>query len=297
MNRLVFKKPPLSLAGQVGLLESRGMIISDRSTAEEALLRLNYYRFSGYALHFEIFKDRQRTHQFKPGTTFDAVLQLYEFDTRLRALLFRYLEPVEVAFRGAICFELSTMYNAPHWYLDRTMYEPRFDYDRFEEECRREVQRSDEIFITSYLAKYRQPNLPPSWMISEIISLGRWSKIYSHLRDKAAQKRIASHFLTKPYFLVSWMHCLSVLRNLCAHHCRIWNRNFTIRPSLPKKLKQLTQGNERLGALVIVLTHLLKPLRKNLPFQQDWKALLTEFPEVPSGEMGMPSSTQGENPK
>ena len=89
MNRLVFKKPPLSLAGQVGLLESRGMIISDRSTAEEALLRLNYYRFSGYALHFEIFKDRQRTHQFKPGTTFDAVLQLYEFDTRLRALLFR----------------------------------------------------------------------------------------------------------------------------------------------------------------------------------------------------------------
>ena len=89
MSKVPFTKPPLSLADQVALLKQRGMQIPDQELAEDTLLRLNYYRFSGYALHFEVFQDRQRTHQFKAGTSFDAVMSLYEFDTQLRPLLTR----------------------------------------------------------------------------------------------------------------------------------------------------------------------------------------------------------------
>ena len=125
-------------------------------------------------------------------------------------------------------------------------------------------------------------------MMSEMLSLGRWSKLYSHLADKEAKKAIASHLMTKPYFLQSWMHSLSVLRNLCAHHCRIWNREFTIRPHLPQKLQELVIGNGRIAALIVIITHVLKPLGKNLEFQSDWDLLLSAYPDVPNVKMGIP---------
>ena len=245
---------------------------------------------SGYALHFEEFENRRRKHSFKPETTFEQVIRLYEFDTALRSLLFRYIEAVEIAFRAAICFDLSINYNDPHWYLEKKYYDSEFDFARFQEECRREFSRSREIFIQRYRANYSTPELPPAWMMSEILSIGKWSTVFKHLSDPEAKKRIARHLGTNPYFLKSWMHSLSVLRNLCAHHCRIWNRNFTIRPKLPKHLKALTTSNQKLAALVVLLTHLLKPLGKNTAFQRDWDALLCEFPNVPKDKMGFPNS-------
>ena len=288
MSKVQFNKPPLSLAEQVALLRNRGMLIHDHGAAEDALLRLNYYRFSGYALHYEEFEDRRRTHRFKAGTTFDHVIELHDFDSRLRAMLFRYIEPIEVAFRAAICYELSIRTNDAHWYMDKDMYVHYHRHDRLLEECEREYRRSDEIFIKSYREKYDSPPLPPSWMMSEILSLGRWSKLYSHLVDREAKKAIASHLMTKPYFLQSWMHSLSVLRNLCAHHCRIWNREFTIRPHLPQKLQELVIGNGRIAALIVIITHVLKPLGKNLEFQGDWDSLLSAYPDVPKVKMGIP---------
>ncbi len=268
------------------------MQIPDQGFAEDTLLRLNYYRFSGYALHFEVFRNRERTHQFKRGTTFDQVVRLYEFDTRLRALLFRYIEPIEVAFRAALCYELSTRTNDPHWYLDKSRYGGGFDHPRLMEECRREYARSDEVFIKAYRAKHSAPSLPPAWMMSEILSIGRWSLLFKHLVDRESKKAVAHHFAAKPFYLESWIHSLSVLRNLCAHHCRVWNRNFTIRPALPNKLKPLAASNAKLAALAVVITHLLKPLGKNFDFQNDWSALLAAFPSVPRDKMGVPQQNQ-----
>ncbi len=292
MSQAQFIKPPLSLPRQVALLRNRGMQISDQKAAEDTLLWLNYYRFSGYALHFEIFKNRKRTHTFKPGTTFEQVVELYEFDTRLRALLFRYIEPVEVAFRATVCYELSIQTNDPHWYLDRSRYVTQFRFQEFQQACQSEFDRSKEVFIKSYRTKYNTPPLPPAWIMSEILSIGRWSLLFRHLADKVAKKAVARHFATNPRHLQSWIHSLSVLRNLCAHHCRIWNRSFTINPALPNKLKPLVNNNAKLAALTIVLTHLLKPLGKNTAFQDDWNALLAAFPYVPQGKMGFPPKNQ-----
>lgn len=286
MNKVPYTKMPLPLSLQVALLRSRGMEIRDGGLAEDTLLRTNYYRFSGYALHFEEFANKERTHRFKPGTTFEAVIRLYEFDTQLRALLFRYIEPLEVAFRAAICNELSVRTHNPHWYLERTMYLSSYDFQGMEQECEREYCRSDEIFIKRYREKYCSPKLPPAWMMSEVLGLGRWSKLYAHLVDRDVQKAIAHHFATKTHYLKSWIHSLSVLRNLCAHHCRIWNRTFRISPQLPKQLKPLARDNRKLAAQVIVLTHLLKPLGRNSAFDGDWRALLDEFPDVSLPKMG-----------
>ena len=291
MSQVPFAKPPLSLSEQVALLQSRGMQIPDPGFAKDTLLRLNYYRFSGYALHFEAFKNRQRTHTFRMGTTFDQVVELYQFDTRLRTLLFRYIEPVEIAFRSVVCYELATRTNDPHWYLDQTRYDGSFDYQHLLNDCKREYKRSDEIFVESYRKKYAEPPLPPAWMMTEILSMGCWSLLFKHLIDQEAKKAVARHFAVRPRYLESWVHSLTVLRNLCAHHCRIWNRNFTIRPALPKGLRPLVIDNAKLAALTVVITQLLTPLGKNVDFQNDWSALLVAFPSVPQGKMGFPPQT------
>lgn len=288
MSKQSFSKPALSLEDQVALLQSRGLIVPDVALARETLLRLNYYRFSGYALHFEIFKDRERTHQFKPGTNFADVLALYDFDTQLRALLFRYIEPIEVAFRTAVAHELAMRTKDPHWYLDKSHYDARFDYDRMMLECQSEYDRSDEVFIQHYREKYDTPPLPPAWMLSEVLSMGRWSKLYFHLHNTEVKRAIARHFSTDPHYLQSWIHALSVLRNLCAHHCRIWNRTFKFSPKLPQALKNRVAQHNRLAAMHVVLMQLLQPLGKAPNFQQDWYALMAAFPMVPEDKMGFP---------
>jgi abortive infection bacteriophage resistance protein len=180
--------------------------------------------------------------------------------------------------------------------LDPNRYDAKFDFQRFSDECRRECYRSDETFIKSYCEKYDQPELPPAWMMSEILSIGRWSKVFKHLADHGVKKSVARHFATKPYYLESWIHALSVLRNLCAHHCRIWNRHFIVSPTLPDSLKPLVSGNTKLAALFVILAHLLKPLGKNITFQREWDTLLTAFPDVPQDKMGfLPGGNNREN--
>jgi abortive infection bacteriophage resistance protein len=286
MEYAQFIKPPIPLAKQVDLLRRRGMQISDQNVAEQFLLHLNYYRFSGYALHFEIFKDRRRTHHFKSSTSFSKVIELYEFDSQLRALLFQYIEPVEVAFRATICYELSIKTGNPHWHLDQNRYKEGFDFSRLIEDCRREYDRSDEIFIQSHRLKYGKKSLPPAWMMSEILSIGLWSIIFKNLTAAEAKKSIALHFNTKPYFLESWIHSISVLRNLCAHHCRIWNRTFTIRPKLHSYQKSLIDNDKKVASLIVVLLHLLKTLNKNSEFENALIALLNAKPDIPRDKMG-----------
>ncbi len=279
-------KPPLQLSEQVALLESRGMVIPDQEFAESTLLRINYYRLSGYGLHYEVFEGGERTHKFRPGTTFDQVVALYEFDSRLRALLFRYIEPVEVAFRTALCYEVAIRTGNPHWYLDRSSYTSWFDYDAMCESCQREFVRSEEVFIQSYKAKYVIPALPPMWMMIEIVPLGVWSKVYSALTDREAGEAVASLFRVKPYFLRSWIHTLTVLRNLCAHHCRLVHRTLPIRPDLPSDMRRYVSDNGVLAAQILVLTRLLEPLGNNADLEGDLSSLLAAYPDVCRQDLG-----------
>lgn len=95
-EKTCFKKPVLSLDEQVALLISRGMTVKNEESAMSFLRDVNYYRFSGYAIYYEIFQDGQRTHVFKPGTEFEKVKNIYWFDSELRSILFQAIEPIEI---------------------------------------------------------------------------------------------------------------------------------------------------------------------------------------------------------
>ena len=295
-----FDKPPCSPYKLIELLQKRGMSIDNHELATFHLKTIGYYRFTGYALHFEEFKDRKRTHQFKTGSNFNDVIALYEFDDKLRTLIFDYIGHIEIAFRAALCSEVAIETKNSHWYTDSKFFNNYNNKWRaLIDDCKRESSSSKETFIASYKEKYTSPKLPPAWMMLEIMSMGVGAKLYADLKHKNLQKRVAYIFNIPPHHLTSWIHALSVLRNLCAHHYRIWNRNFTIRLTLTERQKKFIQShtalhnpediNRKLSVFLIVINDMLSSIRRDKPFKSKMKELLKEYPQIPLEQMGLNS--------
>ncbi len=282
-----FNKAPYSIQALLKLLESRGMLIDNYNSAEIALKSIGYYRFSGFALHFEQFKERERMHKFKQNSKFDDVISLYEFDDKLRTLLFDYIGHIEIAFRVSLCNEIANETNNSHWYTEENLFKDETIYKSFVKNCNLEIKRSKENFIVSYKNKYNYPELPPVWMMLEILSMGTWSKVFSNIKCKNLQKKVSSNFNIQPHYLQSWIHSLSVLRNFCAHHYRIWNRNFTIKLHLTKKQKKIISNNAKLSAFLLIINDMLSSIGRAEDFKMRMKNLLNEYPNIPIHKMGL----------
>lgn len=88
-----------------------------------------------------------------------------------------------------------------------------------------EYNRSDEDFIVSFKAKYCN-RFPPSWITLEITSLGTMSILYSNLKGGRCRRQIAKYFGVADTIMVSWLHTITYVRNICAHHSRLWNKTW-----------------------------------------------------------------------
>ena len=238
LPRVPFQKQALDLAAQRALLVQRGMTIADPARAEHYLRFIGYYRLSGYWFPFQHRNGGDDHDNFQPGTDFETVLDRYVFDRRLRVLIMDASERIEVAARTAISNTLSER-AGPHWYLDPAQFDPVFNHGDFMRRVRQETgidpfnRHKQSEFIRHYLRKYDQPPEPPSWMVFELLPFGTVSIVFKHLLD-ADKKLIAQDFGLPRDRLQSWLHASSHLRNLCAHHSRVWNREFGVVPSVAR---------------------------------------------------------------
>lgn len=101
-----YEKEPLTLEAQADLLIRRGLV-ADRDELIERLKVVNYYRLSGY-----LFPFRQADNNYQPGTTLDTIWRRYNFDRRLRILLFDGVERIEVAVRTRCVYHFVHEYGA-----------------------------------------------------------------------------------------------------------------------------------------------------------------------------------------
>jgi abortive infection bacteriophage resistance protein len=164
--RIPFSKPWLSYAGQVQLLQQRGLTVPDPQAAEQFLSHLNYYRFSGYCLAFE-----NGRHNFNGGTTFDEVVAAYHFDLTLRDLLTEALEVVEVDLRAAIAYGFGRKYGA-FGHTDPANFYSHFKHAIWLDGLRKEADRSSELFVQHFRQTYAEfPDLPV-WIVTEVMSFG-----------------------------------------------------------------------------------------------------------------------------
>lgn len=270
-----YNKPALTVDQQIDLLVSRGLSLPDKDKARHYLQFISYYRLSGYTISFEQIIDGKRTHQFKTGTIFDDILVLYDFDRHLRTLVMDAIERIEVAVRTQICLALAITYNDSHWHLRRDLFKPEFNYNAFIKKCTEEQQNSKEKFVLHYKNTYTQPELAPAWMTTELLPMGTWSIVYKNLENRSDKKRVSDVFKLSPVDLESWLHALTYIRNLCAHHSRIWNRHFTIRPKqISEYVKYLTPTTTfaAQAAMMHLLLKIISPDSK-------WSARLYELME------------------
>jgi abortive infection bacteriophage resistance protein len=226
-----FDKPPKTFAEQVDLLRVRGLIIDDQATAEHYLSHLNYYRFAGYLLPFE---SDHATHEIVPGARFDDIINLYAFDRELRLLLLDAIERIEVSVRTQWSYHVAHESKA-HGYLQIAHAASARRFARQLGLLEGELSRSSETFIKHFREKYSDPDLPPIWAACEVMSLGQLSNWYGMLRPIALRKRISKTYLLDQQVLESALHHLSYVRNICAHHSRLWNREMVITFSVPKR--------------------------------------------------------------
>lgn len=297
-EKRIFEKLSLSVIDQIKLLKKRGLHIPDEERAVNCLQFIGYYRLSGYGRFY--YDDPNLSEpRFKKNTSFEQILELYAFDRELRLLINDAVERIEVAIRSCVSNTLSCKYGA-HWYMKKNSFNEKFRFDEFMRKIRSDTgrdarpgtlteQKREDIF-QHYYKSYDIPELPPSWMVAEVLSFGSWSLIFDCLALKQDKRQIADTFGLHPQILRSWLHSLSFLRNLCAHHARIWNRHFKIAPIEMKTYKHHFKPNYLFYAQASMLHILLRLICDGSDWPHQLRSLFLKHAWIPIDAMGFPKN-------
>ncbi|MGO6896409.1 Abi family protein [Rhizobium ruizarguesonis] len=287
-----FTKPSVSIPDQIALLKARGMAVPDDAHATHCLQHISYYRLRAYWLPFEGAAPAVGEHQFLAGTSFDDVLSLYVFDRRLRLLVMDAVERVEVSLRGSWAHHLAMKYG-PHGYLEPAQYDRADRYAQAFATLIEEIGRSKDTFIVHYKSKYDVPEHPPIWMTAEVISLGQLSKWLGNLKLRPDRQAIAKPYGLDEKILVSVAHHLTYVRNICAHHGRLWNKQFTVTMMMPNspaslKLAMNSASARRLYNTLAVLGYLMGIIAPGTIWRRQLVELMDSCLLADEAAMGFP---------
>lgn len=270
-------------------MKSRGLSFRAPERALHYLRFTGYFRLMGYSLEFQAQDPGLPEHSFLPGIDFEDILDNYFFDRDLRLLLLRAIHRVEVALRTCINTTLSEKHG-PHWYLDSKHFSDLRNHSDFVAEIEHEVGRSRDLFIEHHQRKYSSPSLPPSWMVGEILSFGAWSRAYKNMTVEN-RKLIAKHFRIHEVTCKSWSHTVSVLRNLCAHHSRLYNRVFTVSPKITSDIPVMDHQTSRtMYCQASILQAFLNVIAPGSSWAHQLRELLRTRPRITQERMGFPEN-------
>lgn len=293
-----YTKPWMGLADQVAQLQGRGLQIGDPQRAMDLLQVIGYYRLTPYCL---VFKDPQK--RFRVGTTLDAVIDLYNFDRDLRLVILEAISHIEIALRADLTHVLARELG-PIGYATNPASFKSFDHVGFMEELERaEAASSNEKFVTHFRAKYYSENHLPIWMAAELMSFGTLSRLYA-AAPANARKSFASRLNATTTFVESWMRSLSYVRNVSAHHSRLWNRVLRVMPSIPLKspawpyevIRGGVPGSDRVYPVLVVIRHCLLRVAPTCTWRDRLFALFDKYPGVPLEAMSIPEGWRERSP-
>jgi abortive infection bacteriophage resistance protein len=289
-------KQSIEISDQIDKLKNRGLIISDPDKAAHYLSNISYYRLRAYTYPFQ--DNENEDHPFVKKVTFEEIINLYVFDRQLRLLLFNAIEKIEVSFRTKIIYHYALKHGS-HWHLNPALYKDSVLFANHIASLNKEINRSTETFIKHYKKKYSEPKEPPSWMSLEVTSLGLLSKIFSNLKEDDIKKYLThSYGLKHVGILENWFFCLSIIRNIAAHHGRIWNRR--IPPfSIPKKthfefLENKNIYPNKIYIAISTIVYILDIISPNHNFKQNLIGLMDNCPLLQEKEMGFPYNWRNE---
>ena len=310
-----FQKKALSLDASIELLQKRGLVIHDLGKIKHFLTYIGYYRLMGYGRFFYV-DGKENEPTFRSGTTFNDVLELYVFDREFRLLVLDAVERIEVAVRTVISNHMATSYENPQWFMDPECMldtlkkgksaKPGKKYkvqtlddliDKLKHDTQFYEKGGTSLIFRNYYKYTDRPDLPASWMLTEGLSLGRWTFIFGFIRSFKDKKKIAQYFNLNAELLRSWLKALTYLRNLAAHHSMVCYRHFHIPPEIPKKINPVIKEHfEKSHPFVyqhcLMMEYFLKVISPDSSWAHQLMHLFETFPGVDAKKMGFPDNWQ-----
>jgi len=290
---VAFSKPPKTYQEQLQILKDRGLTVSDESHALHLLQHHNYYRLSAYRFPFTTSANPD---QFLPGTTFEQLWSLYHFDRTLRQFVSEALKRVEISVRAHWAYVLGHAYGAQAYEDSKVFHVPVRHTDALGK-LDSELNRSHEDFVEHYRKKYGMTR-PPIWAACEVMTFGLLSRFYENIARDKDKKKIASCYGLSIDILGSLLLHGSYVRNLCAHHARLWNRRFTITVQLPKhKPAEVFASvnpaeDRRIYNTLVLLIHMMTVIDPDSTWPIRLTGQLLDFDARLTSHMGFPADWQ-----
>jgi abortive infection bacteriophage resistance protein len=306
-----YNKPFLPVSGQLEKLKGYGLAVSDPVKAGHYLLNIGYYRLSGYWFPLRQSEDiilpngkseKRILDNFREGSDFSQVVDLYVFDKRLRLLMTDVLERIEISLRTNVSLQLGEKDRWAH--LNPTSFDKKFtqkqgsksnnvfdkpsEHEDFLEITSKKYKKSKEEFVKHHFRKYRDPM--PIWSACEVWDFGNLSVLLSGLKYKDKEVIGSYYDVKRPELFITWVRTLAFVRNVCAHHSRLWNKPLAAQPRPPRvgdvplldHLALPTEGLDRLYAAAAIAR--LFQLRINP--SSSWGARFVQhmatFPKAPA---------------
>ncbi len=289
----MFQKQALTIEAQIQQLKARGLIIEHDDNPEHYLSHISYYRLAGY---WWPMQDDKINHVFKPNSRFKDIISLYNFDRELRLLIFDVIEKIEISLRTKLIYHLSHEFD-PWWFQNTNLFQNTGQLIRTLSSIDEEIERSKDAFIKEHKKRHKDDlRFPPAWKALELTSFGSLSKLYGNLKNTIQSKDvIAYEFGTVNHtYLPSWLQSISQIRNYCAHHSRLWNKNLPGRPKLlskpPKPWITVVPNESEFHQLYIHLCcmkYLLNIVHPNNHFTKELVGLFEQYPNVDLRALGM----------
>lgn len=254
------------------------------------LYDVSYYRLKGY-LH-----PYYSNNTFSNSITWDNIWSDYNFDLELRNLFYIHISKIEISIRTNVINTFSIEYGN-NWYNNEALFFAKDRHYNDLQEIINHWNRSNEIFKINFTIKYS--NMPPAWMIFETTSFGNLSKFYENFIKNNVKQKIAEHYgfnKSTEHILISWIKHLVYIRNIIAHHGRLFSKIFTTKPIVPKNIfKYLLDKNvfksDKLFFTVLIIMYLLKYSNNDyLIFKNDFIKLLEAHPLLNHHSMGLPAN-------
>lgn len=268
MANKIFK----NLDEQVEILRNKGLVIKDDNYTKEILLRENYFFVSGYR-HFFIDSNNvtNKSKNFLPGTTFDELYGVFNFDRRMRNIMFKNILIIENNIKSIISYQLSKKYG----FKDKDYLNPKnFTTDPMKsrqvndvlDKMKRQIRVNGRKHSATlhYMSNY---GYIPMWILVKVLSFGMISELFAILKGED-KKAIANFYDIDSDTLEIYLSLLANFRNLCAHEDVLYdhrtnrvipNNKYHYRMDIEKKDNEYIYGKNDLFAIVIIMKIMLTP--------------------------------------
>ncbi len=262
---------------QLDILNARGLIIDDMDEARKVLSYVSYYRLSAYTLTL------RKDDAFYDNVHFSDVLQIYNFDMELRAALMLLLESIEVSMRTYIGYYHAKTYGALGYY-NAEAFDDVKRFHRFEDDYHVAIEEygDKEAFVKHHKEVYGGQF--PIWVLVELLTLGVLSRLFKNLKPELRKEICRDHFgKINDSYICNWLQGCTILRNICAHRGRLYNRQIPFSIRLGKRDKETFQNNgisinkagKQLFSYIIVI-------HKMVPDDNVWDSFINKLTELES---------------